>query len=486
MRIRLLLVVVGLLAAVCVGMGLLGQAALDLTLTRQLNGQLREATHRVLDVGVHGVDDLDEDDDPPPGPTPLAVEVTVRVVEGEVVGGRIFDEDGTELPVPAEDVERLEELVARLGDNAGGRRGAELRPVDATLSSGTYRVLALDDPERLGSVLVGIPLAQKQETLAAFALASTGIAVLGVLGSGVIGWVLVRRSLRPLEQVSAAAAGVAALPLSSGEISLADQRLPAALARPGTEVGEVGHALNLLLDNVGSALTARQHSETRLRQFVADASHELRTPLAAVRGYTDMLQLTEPLTETGRASLARVEQQSLRMSALVEDLLLLARLDEGHVPDMRETDLAELMLEALIDASAAGPDHRWFLDVPDHPVLVWADASQLRQVLANLLSNARKHTPAGTAVTATVSTGDGWAQASVLDDGPGIPAAFQDRLFERFSRLDTSRASREGSTGLGLSIVRSVVTAHGGDVAVDSRPGHTLFTVRLPLHTART
>ena len=483
LRTRLLLVMVGLLAVVCAGMGLLGQAALDLTLTRQLDGQLFQSTHRVLEVGVQGVDDLDGDDDSPRGPTPLAGKVTVRVIEGEVVGGRVFDEDGTELPVPAEDIKRLEELVARLGDDAGGRRGAEIHPMDATLSSGSYRVLALDDPERLGSVLVGMPLVEKEETLASFALASAGISVLGVLGSGIIGWVLVRRSLRPLQQVSAAAAGVAALPLATGEVSLADQQVPAGLAEPGTEVGDVGHALNLLLANVDSALTARQHSETRLRQFVADASHELRTPLAAVRGYTDMLQLTEPLTETGRASLTRVEQQALRMSALVEDLLLLARLDEGRAPDLREAHLAELMLEALTDASAAGPDHRWSLDVPDHPVPVWADPTQLRQVLANLLSNARKHTPPGTAVTATVTTGDGWAEACVLDEGPGIPAAFQDQLFERFSRLDTSRQTREGSTGLGLSIVRSVMTAHGGDVTVDSRPGRTLFTVRLPLHT---
>ncbi|MEX5237929.1 ATP-binding protein [Kocuria arenosa] len=365
------------------------------------------------------------------------------------------------MPVPAEDIERLEELVARLGDDIGGRRGAEIHPVDVALSLGTYRVLALDDPERLGSVLVGTPLAEKQETLASFALASAGIAVLGVLGSGVIGWMLVRRSLRPLEEVSAAAAGVAALPLGSGEVSLADQRLPAALAEPGTEVGDVGHALNSLLDNVDSALTARQHSETRLRQFVADASHELRTPLAAVRGYTDMLQLTEPLTDNGQASLGRVEQQALRMSAPVEDLLL-ARLDEGRAPQMRGTDLAELMLEALTDASAAGPDHRWSLDVPDQPVPVRADPAQLREVLANLPSNARKHIPPGTAVTAAVTTADGWAEASVLDEGPGIPAEFQDQLFERFSRLDTSRQTREGSTGLGLSIVRSVVTAHDG------------------------
>ncbi|MFE7630686.1 sensor histidine kinase [Kocuria sp. NPDC057446] len=231
-----------------------------------------------------------------------------------------------------------------------------------------------------------------------------------------------------------------------------------------------------------SALAARQHSETRLLEFVADASHELRTPLAAVRGYTDMLRLTEPLTDTGRASLARVEQQTLRMSALVEDLLLPARLDEGRRPELRDADLGELVLEALTDASAAGPDHDWAPDVPEEPVPVRADVAQLHQVLANLLSNARKHTPPGTAVTAAVrTTPDGWAEASVLDAGPGIPREFRSRLFERFSRLDTSRQTREGSTGLGLSLVRSVVQAHGGTVDVESRPGRTRFTVRLPL-----
>ncbi|MFI7483368.1 sensor histidine kinase [Kocuria sp. M1R5S2] len=483
LRTRLLLVVVGLLAAACTALSLLGQAALDMTLTRQLDEELYRTNQRVQEVGVQGVTDLelDGEEGPPGGRAPLAGNVTVQVVRGEVRGGRVFDADGEEQPVPEEDAERIEEIVRRLGNDHGGRTGEELGPVDTALSSGGYRLLALDDPYHLGSVLVGVPLDEKQETMRAFGVASGLLSTLAVVGSGILGWILVRRSLRPLEQVSAAAADVARLPLASGEVSLADQRVPAELAEPGTEVGEVGFALNSLIDNVDSALAARQRSESRLREFVADASHELRTPLTAVRGYTDMLRLTEPLTEAGRASLTRVEQQTLRMTALVEDLLLLARLDQGRPPEMREADLAELVLESLTDASAAGPDHQWSVDLPEEAVPVRADVGQLRQVLANLLSNARKHTPAGTAVTASVRrAADGWAEVSVLDEGPGIPPDFQDKLFERFSRLDTSRQTREGSTGLGLSIVRSVVEAHGGTVGVDSRPGRTVFTVRLP------
>ncbi|MGQ1838534.1 sensor histidine kinase [Kocuria turfanensis] len=488
--------IAGVLTILAVVLLVLGATIVELTrqdLAERLDGSLRQATGRAITfTGPDGPQDRDPLDAPG---QPVGV-LVVATHEGQVSTASYRAESGEAEPLPEEDVEALRTAGAfeaetpderGFGDRARSVGTEQGRLTTVELSVGEYRVesvaRAREDTERV--LVVGLPTTSVDETVGELVATMAGGSVLALLTTAVAGTVVVRRSLRPLEQVSAAAARVARLPLASGEVSLADQQVPRDLAEPGTEVGEVGHALNSLLDNVDSALTARQHSETRLRQFVADASHELRTPLAAVRGYTDMLQLTEPLTEHGRASLTRVEQQSLRMSALVEDLLLLARLDEGRPPQLRETDLAELMAEALTDASAAGPDHHWSLDVPESPVPVRADAAQLGQVLANLLSNARKHTPAGTKITAAVtSTGDGWAQASVLDTGPGIPAGFQGQLFERFSRLDTSRTSREGSTGLGLSIVRSVVTAHGGDVTVDSRPGRTLFTVRLPLHTA--
>ncbi|MFF0988874.1 sensor histidine kinase [Kocuria nitroreducens] len=485
--------IAGVLVLLAVVLLVLGATIVELTrqdLVERLDGSLRQATGRALTF-TRGDPTLERDPLDAPG-QPVGILVAV-LQEDEVVTASYRTESGEPAPLPEEDVAALRDAGAFAAESPdergfGDRRrstGTEQgRLSDVALSVGEYRVESV--ARNGGRVLVtGLPTTSVDDTVAELVTTMTVGSLLALVTTAVAGTVVVRRALRPLEQVSAAASDVARLPLASGEVSLADQHVPAELARPGTEVGEVGHALNSLLDNVDSALAARQHSETRLREFVADASHELRTPLAAVRGYTDMLQLTEPLTDTGRASLARVEQQTLRMTTLVEDLLLLARLDEGRPPELRDADLGELVLEALTDASAAGPDHDWSLDVPEEPVPVRADVAQLHQVLANLLSNARKHTPSGTAVTAAVrATPDGWAEASVLDAGPGIPREFQSRLFERFSRLDTSRQSREGSTGLGLSIVRSVVQAHGGTVDVESRPGRTQFTVRLPLRSA--
>jgi two-component system OmpR family sensor kinase len=245
-----------------------------------------------------------------------------------------------------------------------------------------------------------------------------------------------------------------------------------------------------MLDNVANALQARQKSETKVRQFVADASHELRTPLTAIRGYTELMRMTEQFTPDGQKSLARVQSQSERMTALVEDLLLLARLDEGQPLKLSEVDLTQLVIESVSDEKVMAPGHNWRLELPDEPVLVKGDASQLRQVLMNLLSNARKHTAAGTTVVTGVGfSAEGTAVVTVTDDGGGIPAGFVDQVFARFARADAARkasgdqagaSAAEGTSGLGLSIVQSIVEAHGGRVTVTSQPGRTQFTLRLP------
>jgi two-component system OmpR family sensor kinase len=232
-----------------------------------------------------------------------------------------------------------------------------------------------------------------------------------------------------------------------------------------------------MLDHVGSALESRQDSETQLRQFVADASHELRTPLAAIRGYAELTR--RPDADTGYA-LTRISAQAERMTTLVEDLLLLARLDAGRPLERAEVDLTHLVLDAVGDAHAAGPEHRWRLDLPDEPVTVTVDASRLAQVLANLLANARMHTPPGTVVRVGLTGSATGVQVSVVDDGPGIAAELQPRIFERFARGSSSRSRQNGSTGLGLAIVSAVVQAHRGTVTVTSRPGRTGFTVTLP------
>jgi len=302
------------------------------------------------------------------------------------------------------------------------------------------------------------------------------VAGVALAGAGAAAAVLVRRELRPLERVAATAARVGALPLDRGEVSLVE-RVPD--ADPRTEVGQVGAALNHMLDNVGSALEARHESEVRLRRFVADASHELRTPLAAISGYTELTRRGE-LTAEAEHSLTRIASQTERMTALVEDLLLLARLDAGRPLEHADVDLTRLVVDAVTDAHVAGPGHRWELAVPDEPVVVPGDAARLGQVLANLLANARTHTPPGTTVTVSVDADAGGARLRVADDGPGIAPDVLPHVFERFARGSASRSRETGSTGLGLAIVRAVVTAHGGEVEVASSPGRTEFTVRLP------
>jgi two-component system OmpR family sensor kinase len=239
-----------------------------------------------------------------------------------------------------------------------------------------------------------------------------------------------------------------------------------------------------MLGHVESALARRHASEARLRTFAADASHELRTPLAAIRGYAELARRHPgTLPPEVEHALRRVESESARMSALVEDLLLLARLDAGRPLESAPVDLTRLVIDAASDARVAGPGHRWQLELPDGPVMVLGDEQRLHQVLANLLSNARTHTPPGTTVTVALGSGPsgGAAELSVTDDGPGIPAELQPDLFERFVRGDSSRSRAAGSTGLGLAIVAAVVGAHQGTVAVASQPGHTRFVITLPM-----
>ena len=266
--------------------------------------------------------------------------------------------------------------------------------------------------------------------------------------------------------------------------------MPPSNSNPGTEVGSVGHALNLMLDNVASALEARQKSETKVRQFVADASHELRTPLTAIRGYTELMRMTEDFTPDGQKSLARVQSQSERMTTLVEDLLLLARLDEGQPLKLAEVDLTQLVVESVSDEKVMAPSHTWRLDLPAEPVLVNGDGAQLRQVLMNLLSNARKHTPAGTTVVTGVGTAprrrrrrDGHGRRRGHSGGLRGPRLFPlcpRRRARKGSGDQAGAAVAEGTSGLGLSIVQSIVEAHGGRVTVTSRPGTTEFALRLP------
>lgn len=359
--------------------------------------------------------------------------------------------------------------------------------VDLGGDLGDYLVQAQDTSAVVTStgeavtVYTGLPMARAHDAvgqlLRIVSLASLG----GFLLMGLLGTWLVRNSLVPLRRVADTANRVSALDLSQGEVALAE-RVPAEFTNPRTEVGAVGTALNSMLDHVDTALTARHQSEMRVRQFVADASHELRTPLASIRGYAELSRREREPVPTGvRHALDRIESEAKRMTGLVEDLLLLARLDAGRPLEHSPVDLTMLLIESVGDIRAAAPEHHWQLELPDEPVEVLGDGGRLKQVVVNLLANARAHTPAGTHVTAGLAVDGDRVRLSVHDDGPGIPKSLQPNLFQRFTRADEARNRAAGSTGLGLSIVDAVVKAHRGDVRVDSVPGSTTFTVTLPV-----
>jgi two-component system, OmpR family, sensor kinase len=403
---------------------------------------------------------------PPRGPRPPDT-LTAVVRNGAVVAAVVFPFGEDPRPVPA----------SEYPDLVGVREGDRPRSVDLG-ELGDYRLVATRLPFG-DTVVTGLPEAPVQTTVTWLVLIELVVTAIALAGAGTAATIVVRRELRPLERVAATAARVSDMPLDRGEVSLVE-RVPD--VDPRTEVGQVGSALNRMLDNVGSALEVRHESEMQLRQFIADASHELRTPLAAISGYTELTRRDE-LSPDVEYSLTRIASQTERMTALVEDLLLLARLDAGRPLERGEVDLTRLVVDAVADAHAAGPDHHWQLAVPDEPVVVPGDGSRLAQVLANLLANARTHTPPGTNVTVTLTAEPSGIRLSIADDGPGIAPDLLPHIFERFARGSTSRSRDNGSTGLGLAIVRAVVAAHAGTVDATSRPGRTEFTVRLPRPT---
>jgi two-component system OmpR family sensor kinase len=270
------------------------------------------------------------------------------------------------------------------------------------------------------------------------------------------------------------------LPLGSGHV-----QLPSRLANtaPNTEVGRVTDAVNSMLEHVESAFIERQTSETLLRQFVADASHELRTPVAVIRSHAEYAQMAgRNLGSDVEEALRRISAESIRMGALVDDLLLLARLDSGRPLQVVEVDLTRLVLDGAMDAQALDPSHHWKLELPEGEIVVDGDQNSLRQVVVNLLANVVEHTPAGTVTTITLGADRQGATLVVADNGPGISADFLPHIFERFARADSAREHSGGESGLGLAIVEAITRAHNGTIVVASEPGATVFTLRIPRH----
>jgi two-component system OmpR family sensor kinase len=400
--------------------------------------------------------------------------------DGRAPGGpgtltAVYPTDGSAsgLVAGAEDARLSTAALERLGDvpSDGGAHSVDVP------GRGDYRVMAISGGS--GQVVTGLPTADIDETTESLLVWQLLLTVCGVVVAALAGDLLVRRTLRPLREVARTAQEVTRLPLDTGHVG-ETVRVPASLTDPTTEVGQVGSSLNQLLGHVENALDARHRSEQQVRRFVADASHELRTPLATISGYAQLAR-RNPAYDA-RQALQKVEGEADRMSTLVEDLLLLARLDAGRPLAREPVDLTRLLLEAVGDARVVAPDHHWTLDLPDEPVTVTGDDARLHQVVSNLLGNARRHTPAGTSVRVALRARAGQVELAVSDDGPGVPDELQPTVFERFTRADAARARDSGGAGLGLSLVAGIVAAHRGSVRLVSVPGATTFTVTLPAH----
>jgi two-component system, OmpR family, sensor kinase len=463
---RLVLTAVALVAAVCLLIAAATTLAMHRYLSNRLDEQVRDALVREASPGGPGI-----------GPRRFSSAGTLRAnfPEGNdpngflIVGGHRNPHE-EDLDEPALDA--LREVPS---DGA---------PQDVDVpEQGEFRVVAEEvtflggvrGPTR-GVLVVGLPTGDFDETIASLIGWEILLTLLGVTAAATAGLVVVRRQLRPLREVAATAERVARLPLASGAIELTE-RVPAHLTDEGNEVGQVGASLNTLLAHVESSLEARHRSEQQVRQFVADASHELRTPLTTIKGYAELARRRPEDARTVLTALDKVESESVRMTSLVEDLLLLARLDSGRPLERASVDLTRLLLEAVSDARVLAPDHHWRLDLPDTELHVVGDEQRLHQLVTNLLTNARKHTPPGT--TVTVAARDG--ALTVHDDGPGFPADLVPTAFERFARADTARTrTADSGAGLGLALVQAIATAHGGSVSLASVPGDTNVTVRLP------
>ncbi|WP_059014172.1 HAMP domain-containing sensor histidine kinase [Mycobacterium sp. M26] len=483
---RLLVGQVMLLAAVCVGIGAVTVVALYQYLVGEVDAQLRETAHRAAMMYGEPLPppppgSLQWQDDRPvyprPGPGPQFLDAPGQPIglaagvvrDGVTTNAGVLTAGGVRVALSTQAEQQLADAVSA--------RHAVTRDLDGL---GRYRVVAARSRMTGDTLVIGLSMRNVDGTLLRVALIFAVVTAGAMIIASTAGILIIRRALTPLNRVAAAAGAVANLQLDRGEVEL-PVRIPPPDANPHTEVGRLGLAINRMLEHISAALSTRQASESRVRQFVADASHELRTPLAAIRGYTELAQRKrDQMPDDVAHAMGRVESEAVRMTHLVEDLLLLARLDSGRPLEREPVDLARLSADVVSDAHAAGPEHCWNLDVPPDPLYVVGDDARLHQVVANLLANARTHTPPGTSVTLSLDTEPGAAVLRVVDNGPGIPSELQSEVFERFARGDTSRSRKGGSTGLGLAIASAVVKAHGGSIGLHSVPGSTEFTVRLP------
>lgn len=470
LRARLLLFVGATLVVVCAAMTFTTAVVQRSSLMAELDGRVTNAVERSMGGAALHRDDAANLSFLTENGHPVGMLAARFDEHGKVVSAAIVSQDAPPQNLTAAQRTALKGIAAN-----GSKRTVTVPGL------GAYRVAGLDsDGIR---VLAGLPMDDVQDMIDGLVETEAVVAAAGIVAAGAICAVVIRRQLRPLGRVAATAVEVSRSPLGRGEVT-GLTRVPARDTDPGSEVGQVGAALNRMIDHVESSLAERRRGEERMRRFLADASHELRTPLASIAGYAELMNRGTDRIEPVLAW-RRVSAESARMTGLVEDLLLLARLDEGRPLHSGEVDLAAVVAEALWDARAAGGGHDWrlALSLDEAPALVAGDEARLHQAVANLLANARVHTPAGTTVVAEVEVVGQRAVVRVRDNGPGIPPELVPRVFERFTRADSSRAraaGTEGGSGLGLAVVAAIVGAHGGRIGVESRAGRTEFTLELP------
>lgn len=470
LRARLLVVVAVILATALLVAGIMTLSTMRTQLQHQLDEKLLAVVNDPASVGqlFNGV--------APHGPyrrgdvLPSQFVVQFNGDDGQVVG-----------PVADGDwVKDLPDLPRMTSQEAGD--DAHLRTIHS--HDTTWR--ALISPARLGdqagTVVVALPMSDAESTLESvavgFALASVSLVLLLL----VVGWFAIGRAFRPLREVQ----GVARA-FGSG-----DRSRRVAVTAPNSEVGQLGTSVNAMLDEIGMTLAAREASERRMRQFVGDASHELRTPLAAVRGFAELYRMgAVSAPDDVRNAFRRIEDESTRMAGLVEDLLMLARLDAQRPMRPAPVDLVVLAADAVHDARALAPDRvvrvTGLHGGGPEPVELLGDEARLRQVVTNLIANAIRHTPAGSPIEIAVGPADGYAVVEVVDHGPGIPAELAERIFERFYRMDVSRSRESGGSGLGLAIVAAIIHSHGGRAQVrPTRGGGATFVVAVPMTSQET
>jgi two-component system OmpR family sensor kinase len=469
LRARLLLVTVALVTLGLVIADVVTYRALAASLSERVDDQLKQAESIAI-AALH----LRSDDWPYAGPTqivgsgpPAGTYAAVLDGAGRTVNEQTFPPEGPNAK-PA--------LPGSLPGSSSSRIGIVTFDARADAGGAEFRVEAIGPEPGRGTLVVAVPLTEMRATLGRL-LAIEAIVTLGVaLLAGLLAVWAVSIGLRPLEAMGDTAGAIAAGDLSR-RVQPADDR---------TEIGKLGSSLNAMLAQIEAAFEERRASEARLRRFVADASHELRTPLTSIRGYAELFRRgADERPEDLATSMTRIEAEAERMGVLVDDLLLLARLDQGRALEREEVDVSRIVTDAVDAAHAIEPERTIEIETTAD-VTVQGDPGRLRQVVDNLLENTRVHTPPGTRTHVGVGRDDGAVVVRVADEGPGMDADVAARAFERFYRGDPARARATGGAGLGLSIVAAIVQAHGGSVRVADGGRGTAIEVRLPAMTLRT